>query len=291
VREECCDDLLLGRQLTQNEAYCNTLIHAAKELRLNASLGAPGLLVESLHPLGHRLARLADTSLRRSTRLSVVSLSIVTACGALLLPGLRGQEIKPAAGEEQDAKQWKAQNWFVDIKLNAPNLAPPAVQWAIVEHDPVPEFKGRLTKMRDFNRKQLNEAADPNREAFVRASQMSVHWDLGFRTVTGDELYLLVSAPGHSQALSSDKAAGKKWLFTKVVLIGGTPVCWCIPIHVELGKVSRVVLTETNTFDLENTYDEVMQTQKAKRPADISLARIDAILGNRSNWVDGVSDF
>lgn len=71
--------------------------------------------------------------------------------------------------------------------------------------------------MREFYHDGILKEPDPNRRALTENAEMRVNWDLVFKNVPGDEVYLLVSKPGFSQSLSSDNPSGKKWLVTKVL--------------------------------------------------------------------------
>src|SRR4051794_4202464 len=96
------------------------------------------------------------------------------------------------------------QVWVLQISLDSPDLVPPAVQWTILDHDPVPEYKNRIAKSRVFNAKRLSEAKSESRMRIERGAQMSVAWNRSFKAVTGDQVHLLAAAPGVTQALSSD---------------------------------------------------------------------------------------
>src|SRR5262249_5247230 len=63
VREDCCDDLLLAREIISNDAYCDVLLRAAASLRPPLALSASLGFGELTHPLGRRLARITDWSL------------------------------------------------------------------------------------------------------------------------------------------------------------------------------------------------------------------------------------
>lgn len=91
VREDCCDDLLLARGLTSQEAYCDTLLRAASRFALSKPLAGTLGFGERLHPLGRRLARIADLTLRRACRVSSLGVVLTMVLGALVLPGLRSQ--------------------------------------------------------------------------------------------------------------------------------------------------------------------------------------------------------
>ncbi len=89
VREDCCDDLLLTRNLTTGQAYCDTLLSAASTL-----VGRQGAAVslgfgDRLHPLGRRFERIMDQTLLRAPRLSLVGILFVAVLAGVVLPGLR----------------------------------------------------------------------------------------------------------------------------------------------------------------------------------------------------------
>jgi len=149
--------------------------------------------------------------------------------------------------------------WVLQISLDSPDLVPPAVQWALLDHDPVPEYKNRIAKSRAFNAKRLSEAKSESRMRIERGAQMSVAWDRNFRSVTGDQVHLLTTAPGVTQAFSSDADEGPRWLITKTVSILGEPVCWCIPIETQVGVNLHIKLTEKNRFDLLGVYESAMR--------------------------------
>src|SRR4029077_8879662 len=71
VREDCCDDVLLARDLTSGDAYCDALLHTARELAGGAPIAAALGFGENLHPLGRRLKRIMDDGLKRSAKLSL----------------------------------------------------------------------------------------------------------------------------------------------------------------------------------------------------------------------------
>src|SRR5258706_16171980 len=89
--------------------------------------------------------------------------------------------IRPFYGSAAESPQV----WVLQISLDSPDLVPPAVQWALLNHDPVPECKNRIAKSRAFNAKRLSEAKNESRMRIERGAQMSVAWDRSFRSVTG----------------------------------------------------------------------------------------------------------
>ena len=175
---------------------------------------------------------------------------------ALILAGMTWAP--SVSAQDKDMENWKRSTWQMTLKLDTPNLMPPAVQLTVLDKDPVPGFGARVKKMQGHYKKQLERADDEARKELFRSSQMTVSWDLGFKEVTGDQVDLLVSAPHVFHMVSSNAPGGKKWIVTKIVRIKGKPVCWCIPVTVETGKETQVTLTEKNTLDLESAFDKAM---------------------------------
>ncbi len=104
---------------------------------------------------------------------------------------------------------------------------------------------------------------------------MTVGWNLGFKKVTGDKLYLLAKGPRSSKTtLSSNSPGGKKWFVTKTVRIDGKPVCWCIPVELAKGKRIEVTFEKSNTFDIQRVFDDAMQEDaRGTTPAPVTPPR------------------
>jgi beta-lactamase regulating signal transducer with metallopeptidase domain/thiol-disulfide isomerase/thioredoxin len=106
VREDCCDDLLLTRKLTTDQVYCDTLLSAASKLTERAVAGLSLGFGDNLHPLGRRLERIMDQTLRRAPRLSLCGIVVVAVLATVVLPGLRrsdGDESAPPAKQAEPA--------------------------------------------------------------------------------------------------------------------------------------------------------------------------------------------
>jgi hypothetical protein len=166
-----------------------------------------------------------------------------------------------SAAEKADIKRWQRENWQIGIDLDMPSLEPQAVQFAILDEDPVPAFTARVKQMRGHSHRQLAKADNEARREQLRAIQMTVGWDVGFKNVTGDNLHLLAKRPGgySKTGMSSNRPGGKKWIVTKIVQVDRKPVCWCIPVEVTQGKTIDVTFDNGNTFDLRTVYDNAMK--------------------------------
>lgn len=112
AREDCCDDLVLHRGETSNDAYCETLLHAASKLAAVQPVGARLGFADRLHPLGARMKRIMDTTLRRAPGLTLAGILLVAFLAVVLLPGLGCRRSKEEKREEakrpEQAEQWHA---------------------------------------------------------------------------------------------------------------------------------------------------------------------------------------
>jgi hypothetical protein len=223
---------------------------------------------------GHRRAKaaLAKAGVKASPSSGRGLLS--TLADALEMPEASARRSAPAAQasprQSAPAAQAKASHrrpegtWSISLHLDAPSLSPQAVQWALLDEDPVPAFHASVKRMQDFNRQQLDRAAGDPQKEIARNAAMAVPWDLGFKVVTGDHLHLLTSMPGasHATALTSSLPGGKKWIATKTVSVNGKPVCWCVPVEVKTGDEINLTLSESNRFDLGAAFDNAMRDTK-----------------------------
>lgn len=150
-----------------------------------------------------------------------------------------------------------ARNWQVAFDLDAPSISPQAVQYSIFDEDPVPAFVAQVKRMAGHAREQLEKAHSEADKELVNAAQMEAAWNLGFKGVSGDKIYLIKNTSNSSMTSSGN--AGIKWFVTKIVHANGKPVCWCIPIEVTRGELIDVGFNEKNMFDLRAAYDSAMR--------------------------------
>jgi hypothetical protein len=167
---------------------------------------------------------------------------------------------------EKEIEGFDRSTWRIGVKLDAPGLMPPAVQIAVLDKDPLPGFRARLTTETalSLHRQQIARAKNESEKERHCSMEMSAYWDMGFKEVTGDHLYLLTSA--NIFDFSSRRPDGKHWIATKIVNIKGRPACWCLPIEVRKGKRGEVALTEANLFDLSAAFGTAMREAAAEAP-------------------------
>lgn len=91
VREDCCDDMLVCRNIATDNKYCQILLHIASNLSLSARMIAALGFTEATHPLGRRIKRIMDPKVYHWAKLSFGTVVSIAILAALLLPGLRSE--------------------------------------------------------------------------------------------------------------------------------------------------------------------------------------------------------
>jgi TonB family protein len=89
VREDCCDDMVLASGIASREAYCQTLLNAARAALENkaATRAAFAYLGKSL-PLRRRLKRIMSARFIRAPKLALAGMLMIIALALVLLPGV-----------------------------------------------------------------------------------------------------------------------------------------------------------------------------------------------------------
>ena len=157
--------------------------------------------------------------------------------------------------------------WGLHPTLDMPELSPPAVLFCIQNVDPQPKYKKaleKLTEAREHGRLQHLPAVPPET---IKQWTLRSAWDSVFHEVPGDRIGLLcqsatvsqISSPetslSHAVLIKSTDAPGKKWIVTRATEFRGKAVCWCVPVEVEVGQRSEVVLSADNMTTLESVRD------------------------------------
>ncbi len=162
-------------------------------------------------------------------------------------------------------ENWRSLTWHIRPALNMPDLDPDAVQFAVLDSDPIQSFRKSLVQNRETFRKTLEAEPDPNRRNLLKTSQVTTTWDQLFKATTGDQIYLLTpSQSKRNQSLartlliSSNAPAGRKWVTTKVAYRDQQPICWCIEVDTAIGREIQVELRSENSVHLKQLYDQFM---------------------------------
>lgn len=88
LREDCCDDYLLAKQIASENEYCQTLLHAAALTSQPRYVLLSAGLSESGRSLAYRFQRIMNRSLQRHPNLTVIGFTIVFLSAVLLIPAL-----------------------------------------------------------------------------------------------------------------------------------------------------------------------------------------------------------
>jgi beta-lactamase regulating signal transducer with metallopeptidase domain/thiol-disulfide isomerase/thioredoxin len=123
VREDCCDDLLLAKNVTTGQAYCATLLGAASKLTGRTTAGISLGFGDPLHPLGRRFERIMDHTLRRAPRLSRAGVLFLAVLASVVLPGLRRSD-----GDESIRSTKRGEPSASKAAADAKDAAPTATQ-------------------------------------------------------------------------------------------------------------------------------------------------------------------
>ena len=145
--------------------------------------------------------------------------------------------------------EWPRDAWKLSLELDVPTSSLPAIEYAIFSQDPIPRFKAILGRMEQKWRAQLNATEDEERRQTMRQLQRAVAWTHLFRSVSGDEVYLLTPGRAHT-ALMSNSSPGKKWVVSKPVAMGDKRLCWSLPFEAVVGEKAEIRLSEDTALDL-----------------------------------------
>jgi len=165
----------------------------------------------------------------------------------------------------QDIPQrWKDSTWQIHPRLNMPESNFNAVQFAVLDSDPVEQFKKKLLHNRERFRKEIDAEREPSSREMIKRAQMTATWDGLFRAVHGDQVYLLTPAKSKelmakATLVSSNSPAGRKWFTTKVEYRENSLKCWCIPTDLTVGKSAEIELAKDNMFNIQHVYHEMIE--------------------------------
>jgi beta-lactamase regulating signal transducer with metallopeptidase domain len=105
VREDCCDDLVVASGFASGEAYCRTLLQAARVASGNALAGASLAYLGESQPLRRRFQRIMRAKLVTKPKLAWAGLLIVVLLGLLSLPGIRKRTLQSTPGNKAPQEQ------------------------------------------------------------------------------------------------------------------------------------------------------------------------------------------
>src|SRR5271166_569446 len=98
---------------------------------------------------------------------------------------------------------WPESAWRLRLCLEVASSRLPALQYGIFSEEPMASFRAILNRMEKPWLAQLNEIADDERRETVRQMQRGWAWTHLFRSVTGDQVYLLIPGPTEIALMSN----------------------------------------------------------------------------------------
>ena len=146
--------------------------------------------------------------------------------------------------DEKQIREWEKTTWRLSIGLKSEKAYGGAVQFAIMDKDPREAFKKDYTRIKDLSIKE--KRYDQDSELSIKL----VAWDIQFREMPGDEVYLLVKSD--MNGFSSNKPDGQYYFVTKTTLIKDTPSVWFIPVKVMTGREMKILLDDSNVISLDD---------------------------------------
>ncbi len=159
----------------------------------------------------------------------------------------------------------KDSTWQIRPSLNMPDLDPEAVQFAVLDFDPIDAYRKALTLDAEKIQKDIGEEKNTLQRGLRIRVHMTGAWDRLFNAVAGDQVHLLVPSTSkkyesivRSFVVSSNSSPGRKWVATKVVYKEDEPLCWCIPVEAVIGTSVDVELQVGNLLDIKSLFKEIV---------------------------------
>ncbi len=143
--------------------------------------------------------------------------------------------------------------WVLRLKLDMPELDPNVVQYALFDHDPIPNFRVRVKNYSKFYYHMIERLETEDEKRNLYQAGLKYRWDEGFEDISGDKVYLL-----KGEASTSSNVPGRRWVVTKITILDGIPICWCIPVELTIGDEVIVNLDKNNIFNLLEVFDEAL---------------------------------
>jgi len=153
--------------------------------------------------------------------------------------------------EPSGQTKWPKDTWRLRLCLDVTSSRLPAVQYGIFSEEPLAKFKEVLKRMDKPWLDKLKEIADEETRRSVKEMQRAWAWNHLFRSVPGDEVYLLI-AGCNDIALMSNALAATKWIVSKPVLLDDRRRCWSIRFPAIPGDEVVVTLSEDNALNLSD---------------------------------------
>lgn len=80
---------------------------------------------------------------------------------------------------------WKDSTWQIHPTLRMPTLDPEAVQVAVLDSNPIEDYRKSLKQNRERFRREIGEEKDSTQRELLKRAQITGTWDRLFNGVTG----------------------------------------------------------------------------------------------------------
>jgi hypothetical protein len=160
--------------------------------------------------------------------------------------------------KSQDTLTNSKYHWKVNLTFSLPDINPEAIQWSVVDFDPTEKF------IKDFNLKYLEsvlkEAKNENEKNMQIRISIEVGWDFLFKTVEGNNVYLLTNKG--CKYMADITPITKKWLISKTFTIDGKPYSFAVPLNAKNGANLECKLDKSNMISLLDIYKSKIEPKK-----------------------------
>lgn len=180
-------------------------------------------------------------------------------------------------GQSQEkTEKIKRDYWSLSVSLDVPELKPQALQYAIVDFDPIAQYKVKLKGRAQFLLNMFSKSTNEEEKQKRIKSSMNYYWDAIFDKIDGTQLYMM----GDKTSFSSNEQIQRKWFITKITKLNENSICWCIPFYPVAGYDTSITLTKDNLCDLTEAFYEVMGKITVKESIEISAYPRDTTFKN-----------
>jgi len=159
-------------------------------------------------------------------------------------------------------------NYHIKLSLDMPKIEDVAVIHALIDFDPLTNFKSSILKEEKRKRSDKEYAEFYKKLNIPVGIEVAGHWDRSiFGEVKADSVYILEQkkvSSRHSHSMSGDIKDKKVWIVTKATVYGKTPFVWAIPLDIKSDFKADVVLNKKNAINLVDLYNPIV-SEAAKK--------------------------
>lgn len=147
--------------------------------------------------------------------------------------------------------------WKIKIIADMPSTDRHSIQFAILDFNPKEKFVKEFSI--EYLKDNLKVTKTDEEKNLKIISAIMVNWDILFKKVTADKLYLLNEKDTNYYWATEGKLNSHSkyvWLASKSFTIGGKPYCYVVPFVVSNGSNLSCKLDKSNLISLTEVYKE-----------------------------------